>query len=91
LMGKPRDPEADAGVLEIRGSVMGIGDFQALVRHAVEVPLFGRKCRVISLEGPIRGKEAIGREKNLLVAKELRAIAAKRQGKEPPLPWTDPV
>lgn len=71
--------ETDAGVVDVLGNVMGIGDYQALVRHAIEVPLFGRKCRVISLEGLIRAKEAMGREKDLLVAKELRAIQAKRQ------------
>jgi len=45
--------------------------------NAVEVPLFGRRCRVISLEDLITAKEAMGREKDLLTTKELRAIAAK--------------
>lgn len=58
---------------------MGIGDYHALARNAIEVPLFGRKCRIISLDDLIRAKEAMGREKDLLVAKELRAIAAKKQ------------
>ena len=34
---------------------------------------------MISLEGLIKAKEALGREKDMLVAKELRAIQAKRQ------------
>lgn len=71
--------ETDAGVVDVLGSVLGIGDYEALARHAIEVPLFGRKCRVISLENLIRAKEALGREKDLLTAKELRAIQAKRQ------------
>lgn len=71
--------ETDAGIVDVLGSVMGIGDYHALVRNAIEVPLFGRKCRVISLEDLIKAKEAMGREKDLLTAKELRAIAAKRQ------------
>jgi hypothetical protein len=41
--------------------------------------LFGRRCRVISLEDLIRAKEALGREKDLLAAKELRAIAEKQK------------
>ena len=69
--------ETDAGVLDVLGSVLGIGDYQALVRNAVDIPLFGRRCRVISLEDLIQAKEAMGREKDLLTAKELRAIAAK--------------
>jgi predicted nucleotidyltransferase len=70
--------ETDAGVVDVLGSVMGIGDYHALAKNAIEVPLFGRKCRVISLEDLIKAKEAMGREKDLLTAKELRAIAAKR-------------
>jgi hypothetical protein len=34
---------------------------------------------VISLEDLITAKEAMGREKDLLTAKELRAIAARRK------------
>ena len=71
--------ETDAGVVDVLGSILGLGDFDALRRDAVEIPLFGRRCRVISLEDLIRAKEAMGREKDLLTAKELRAIAAKRK------------
>jgi hypothetical protein len=44
---------------------------------AVEIDLFNRRCRVISLEDLIRAKEALGREKDLLAVKELRAIREK--------------
>ena len=71
--------ETDAGVVDVLGSVLGLGDYHALIRHAIEVPLFGRKCLVISLADLITAKEAMGREKDLLTAKELRAILAKRQ------------
>jgi len=74
--------ETDAGIVDVLGSVLGLGDYHALVRNAVEIPLFGRRCRVISLEDLIKAKEAMGREKDLLTAKELRAIAAKRQSAE---------
>lgn len=70
--------ETGAGVLDVLGSVLGLGGYEALARNAIEVPLFGRKCRVVALEDLIRAKEAMGREKDLLTAKELRAIAAKR-------------
>lgn len=36
--------------------------------------------RLISLQDLIASKEALGREKDLLTAQELRAIAAKRRG-----------
>lgn len=71
--------ETEAGIVDILGNVLGIGDYHALARNAVEITLFGRGCRVISLGDLITAKEAMGREKDLLTAKELRAIAAKRQ------------
>ena len=71
--------ETEAGIVDVLGSVLGIGDYQALAANAIDISLFGRRCRVISLEDLIKAKEALGREKDLLTAKELRAIAAKRR------------
>ena len=41
--------------------------------------LFERSCRVISLDDLIRAKEALGRDKDLLAAKELRAVREKQK------------
>jgi hypothetical protein len=54
-----------------------VGDFERIRQHAVEVELFGRSCRVISLDDLIRAKEAVGRDKDLLTVKELLAIREK--------------
>ena len=70
--------ETDAGIVDVLGNILGIGGYEELARGAIDIPLFGRRCRVISLADLIKAKEAVGREKDLLVAKELRAIAAKR-------------
>ena len=69
----------DAGTVDVLGDVLGIGGYEKLVQNSIEISLFGRTCRIISLEALIKAKEAVGREKDLLVAKELRAIAAKRK------------
>ena len=53
-------------------------DFQQVSNSAVEVNLFGRKVKVISLQQLIQAKEAVGRQKDLLAVMELRAIASKR-------------
>jgi predicted nucleotidyltransferase len=45
---------------------------------SIEVDLFGRRCRVISLDDLIHAKEALGREKDLLSVKELRALREKQ-------------
>ncbi len=74
--------ETDDGIIDVLSSILGVGDFVRLKERAVEVPLFGRKCAVISLEDLIAAKEAVGREKDHLAVKELRAIAAKRAQKQ---------
>lgn len=68
----------DEGVIDVLSSVLGVGDFEKLKQRAVKISLFGRDYAVISIEDLIAAKEALGREKDLLAAKELRAIAAKR-------------
>jgi len=70
--------ETDAGIVDVLTNVLGIGAYARLRQSATEFPLFGRRCAVISLEDLIAAKEAVGREKDLLAVKELRAIAAKR-------------
>lgn len=65
------------GPVDILGSITGVGDFEQVRAGSVEVELFERKCRIISVEALIRAKEALGREKDLLAVKELRAISAK--------------
>ena len=73
--------ETEGGILDVLTNVLGVGDYHRLRQNAVEIPLFGRKCHVLSLEDLIQAKEAMGREKDLLTAKELRAIAAKRKSR----------
>jgi hypothetical protein len=69
----------DKGVIDILSSILGVGDFARLRKNAVDLPMFGRIYPVISIEDLIVAKEAVGREKDLLAVKELRAIAAKRR------------
>lgn len=71
--------ETDAGIVDVLGNVLGIGDYGRLAKNAVEIPLFGHRCRVISMDDLIKAKEAMGREKDLLTVKELRAIVEKRK------------
>ena len=69
----------DLGALDILGSILGVGDFERVRSASIEIEMFDRACRVISLDDLIRAKEALGREKDLLAVKELRAIRAKMQ------------
>jgi len=72
----------DVGIIDILSTVLGIGDFARLRQAAEDFDIEGRVYHVISLEDLIVAKEAMGREKDLLAAKELRAIAAKRKERD---------
>ena len=75
--------ETDYGIVDILTSVLGVGDFQRLKATAEIFEIGGRRYQVMSLADLIQGKEALGREKDLLAAKELRAIAEKRVKPKP--------
>ena len=64
--------------MDILTSILGVGDFERVRASSIEIELFGRHCRVMSVEDLIRAKETLGREKDLLSAKELRALIAKK-------------
>ena len=70
--------QTDLGALDLLGTISGVGDFDQVRASAVVVDLFGRKVKVIGIEQLIKAKEVMGRQKDLLAASELRAIAARR-------------
>ena len=66
--------ETDLGILDIITEVTGVGDYHSIKKNAIKVPLFGQTCLVISPEDLIKQKESLGRDKDRIVARELRAI-----------------
>ncbi len=70
--------ETELGPLDLLGSIKGVGDFDRVKSASIEIELFGRRCRVLSVEALITAKEAMGREKDLLAVKELRAILERK-------------
>ncbi len=76
----------DAGVLDVLTEVAGVGTFAEVVKHAHVDEVEGVPVRILSLLDLITCKETVGRDKDLLVAKELRAIAALRGIHVPPPP-----
>jgi predicted nucleotidyltransferase len=67
----------DLGPVDFLSNVLGVGDFGRVRENAVEVELFGRRCRVISLDDLIRAKEALTRDKDYQTVVQLRAIRQK--------------
>jgi hypothetical protein len=70
--------ETDLGPVDLLGTIKGVGEFEAVRAASIEVELFGRRCRVLSVDGLIRAKEAMGRDKDMIAVKELRAIQEAR-------------
>jgi hypothetical protein len=87
--------ETEFGTVDLLSSILGVGDFERVRAGSVEIEVFGRRCRVISLEDLIQAKEALSRDKDVLAAKELRAIreklkAAQASPAAPAPPTSDP-
>jgi len=66
--------DTDIGDIDLLGEVAGVGAYSEVEKTSVEIEMFGRPVRVISLEGLIDAKRAAGRVKDLLVLPELEAL-----------------
>jgi len=70
--------KTDLGAVDCLSEVLGIGDFDAVLKQSVEVELpFGR-CRILDIDGLILAKEAMNREHDRITVRQLREIK-KRQ------------
>jgi predicted nucleotidyltransferase len=67
----------DLGTLDLLGSITGVGGYDRVARDSIEIDLLGRRVRAISLDDLIAAKEALGRDKDLIAARELRAVRAR--------------
>ncbi len=75
--------KTDWGIVDILTSVLGLGGLDRIMGGAEQITIGGRTCRLIGIDDLIKAKEAMGREKDALAAKELRAIRAKRSAAGP--------
>jgi hypothetical protein len=69
--------KTDLGVLDILSKTPPAGDFEEIKRRSIEVPLYGHRCRVISIDDLIRVKEAMNRPKDQQAVQELKLIREK--------------
>lgn len=58
----------DLGDLDILGEVTGLGGYPVVLRFSEELEIFGKSCKVLSLEGLITSKRAIRRAKDFAAA-----------------------
>ena len=72
----------DAGDLDLLGEVSGLGFFEEVRNSAEEKEVFGHRFWVLTIEGLIKAKQAAGREKDLRLLPELKALQALRDQSE---------
>ena len=72
----------DFGQMDVLGELPEVGSYAEVSAASVEIDIRGTRCRVINLDSLIALKRKVGREKDLLVARELeliRSIIERRQ------------
>lgn len=66
--------ETDLGVLDILSKTPPAGSFEEIKARSVEIPLYGYRCRVISIDDLIKVKEAMNRPKDQQAVRELQIV-----------------
>ena len=80
---KNLDLDTDWGQLDCLGAIQGVGDFEHVREHSIEVPLAAGVCRILSLDALIQSKEAMGRPRDRESVLQLKAICAHLSRREP--------
>ena len=71
--------KTDLGIVDCLGEVLGVGDFESVSKHSVELELPFGNCRIIDLEALIRAKEAMNRDHDRIAVKQLREIQRRQR------------
>lgn len=71
--------QTDLGPLDLLSTITGVGDFERVRTASIQVELFGQSVNVMAIEDLIQAKQALGREKDWLAVKELKAIVEKHR------------
>ena len=64
------------------GEVTGMGDYEQVVKFSEEMEMFGITCKVLTLEGLIKAKQAVARAKDLKLLPELEALLEIRKAEK---------
>ena len=66
--------KTDLGAVDCLSEVLGVGNFDEVSRHSVEVELPGGRCRILNIEALIRAKQAMNRDHDKITVKHLQKI-----------------
>jgi cyclohexa-1,5-dienecarbonyl-CoA hydratase len=64
----------DLGDVDLMGEVKGLGQYDQVRTSSIALELFGRSCKLLSLDGLIRAKRATGRSRDAAAVAELEAL-----------------
>jgi len=70
--------DTDLGQLDCLGTITGVGDFEQVKAHSVEITLSAGPCWVLSLDALITAKTAMGRPRDQEAVAQLKAIKARQ-------------
>jgi hypothetical protein len=76
----------DAGSLDCRGEIDGIGVYEDARERTVAADLFGIRCLFLDLDALIAAKQAAGRPKDFEALPELEGIRERRLASEQTVP-----
>jgi hypothetical protein len=71
--------KTDLGIVDCLGEILGVGDFENVLKHSVELELPFGHCRILDLDALIRAKEAMNREHDRIALRQLREIKRRQQ------------
>jgi hypothetical protein len=66
--------KTDLGILDCLGEVLGVGDFESVVRRSVRLEMPFGSCRVLDIDALILAKEATNRDHDRITVLQLREI-----------------
>lgn len=69
----------DFGNLDLLGEVAGLGPYSAVRASSETMPVYGRSCNILSLDGLIKSKRATGRPRDFGAIPELEALRELRR------------
>jgi predicted nucleotidyltransferase len=71
--------ETDLGAIDFLGELAGFPNYEAVKNSSEIILISGMQCRVLSLPGLIRAKQAAGRKKDLEAVVELKSLLQLRE------------
>jgi hypothetical protein len=66
--------KTDLGIVDCLSEVLGVGNFEEVLKNSIEVELPYGKCWILNIEALIRAKEAMNRDHDRITVKFLKEI-----------------